>query len=279
MYKKNGVICISIARNLQAFVVIILIVLAILVIVLSMVPVYNSKLFDDNDQVGANMFLANDTGKGYYNEGEEISISLSNNEVGRTLQLRVTIASATENLTIYFLTSSNYLTWNGSAENVTVLSAYAFGNASIPNGTRTAIEAIPSIISYSAIPLSFYIVITNASALSGDYEIADVDITFYSTMLKTFDMSYGLFFIVAAVLVIYVPYFVKKKMKQRKERKEAEKKQPAPTDLTLQEVVHEDIKPERERIVDLDPNKKICSRCGSKVDISVDVCTTCGNKF
>ena len=98
-------------------------------------------------------------------------------------------------------------------------------------------------------------------------------------MMRNFEIIYGIIFIIAAIMVIFVPFYVKRKYKQRKERKAAEKRQPEPEDLTLQEVVPEHIKPEKERVVDLDPNKKFCENCGSKVNKSADVCTTCGNKF
>lgn len=270
---------ISIGRNIQTIVLITLICLSILIIVLSIVPIYSGKLFDDNDNVGPDMIIANTTGKGYYNEGEQILISIASEEIGRTLQLKIAILSSTENLTIYFLTSTNYTTWNTSMENVSVLSTYAFGLAQILNGPKNYVEAIPSIIGYAKIPVSFYIVITNASTLSGDYTIADVDITFYHTWVRNIDFIWGIIFIIAAALVVFLPFYIKRKYNQRKVRKATKSAEIIPEDITLQEVTHEDIKPERVREVDLNLNKKICEHCGSKVDISVESCTTCGNKF
>jgi len=247
--------------------------------VLSIVPIYSGKVFDDNDNVGPDLIIANASQKGYYNEGEQILITINSEQVGRTLSLKIAILSSTENLTLYFLTTTNYTTWNISALKVDVLSTYAFGLAQILDGPKNYVEVVPSIIAYSSIPISFYIVITNASTLSGDYTISDVDITFYHTWVRNIDFIWGIIFLIAAVGVIVVPFYIKRKLNQRKVRKTTKPPAPPPEDLTLQHVVHEDIKPESERIVDLDLNKKICSRCGSKVDKNADVCTTCGTKF
>ncbi|NHI94635.1 MAG: hypothetical protein EAX96_19240 [Candidatus Lokiarchaeota archaeon] len=173
------------------------------------------KVFDDNDQVGSKLTLSNDRGKGFFNEVEEIYIPLGSDKIGYNLILRISVDTDTEDVKLLVIYKNNYLNWNSSAQNITLLQPLSIFNYTFLKGNKTELDLTPYLV--PLIPNEFYFVFTNLTPLSGDYNIDDVDITLHISLFRTFDFIYGIILIIIASGILIIPLWIERKIKKRKE--------------------------------------------------------------
>ncbi|MHA1798250.1 MAG: hypothetical protein ACTSVY_07345 [Candidatus Helarchaeota archaeon] len=215
---------ISIAKRILAFIMIILIFLSIMFFI-GPYQFLVSKIYDDDDQGSSNLRISNSTGKGFYNSEleEQVHIFIEPDKAYSNLKLHVSIENNNDELTLYFLTKTDYETWNGTpALKVANLSMYSFYSIIISPNYDNIIEFYPSSTSGVNTQLfDFYIVFTNTSTLSTTpYDLKNVDVTLHYSLFGRYDFIYGILLIIITLSIVIVPFSLKRVINKRREKSE-----------------------------------------------------------
>ena len=181
-----------------------------------------TKIFDDNDQVTSKLNINNSRGKGYFNEKEEILISIGSDKVGYNLVLDVSVDTETEDIKLIIVTKTDYLAWNVTAQTISVLEGSSIFNHTFENDTKVTITLTQYLI--SLIPNDFYFVFTNTTTWSDDYNVDDVDIYLTTSLFRSLDFVWGILFIFIGFAILILPLWIQRKIRKQKEKKQAEVK-------------------------------------------------------